>query len=80
MLKIATIVRVLPIPMRLRREEKVTMSQTELSGVRVVGLMREKNLFPCYSGIREEEEKILTWKMGAPHHEKKHMPSLCQPA
>jgi hypothetical protein len=47
MLKIATMVRVLPMPMRLRREEKVTMSQTELRGVRAVGLMREKNLFPC---------------------------------
>jgi hypothetical protein len=46
MLKIATMVKVLPIPMRLRIEEKVTMSQTELSGVRVVGLTREKNLFP----------------------------------
>jgi hypothetical protein len=46
MLKIATMVKVLPIPMRLRREEKVTMSQTELSGVSVVALTREKNLFP----------------------------------
>jgi len=46
-LKIATMVKVLPIPMRLRRAEMVTMSQTELSGVSVVGLMQEKNLFPC---------------------------------
>jgi hypothetical protein len=47
MLKIATMVRVLPIPMRFKREEKVTMSQTELSGVSVVWLTREKNLFSC---------------------------------
>jgi hypothetical protein len=47
MLKIATMVRVLPIPMRLRREEKMTMSQTELRGVSVVELMREKNLLGC---------------------------------
>ena len=40
-LKIATMVSVLPIPMRLSAEEKRTVSQTAKSGVPVRGEMRE---------------------------------------
>ena len=44
MAKIDRMVRVEPRPMRLRREERRTMSQTELTGVRVRELIWAKNL------------------------------------
>jgi hypothetical protein len=82
MLNIATMVRVLPIPMRLRREEKVTMSQTELRGVRVWELMREKNLdvLSSVSTATKGEERGLTLRMEVLHHGKMHMPSSYQRA
>ncbi len=44
MLKMATMVWVEPIPMRLRQVERKTMSQTAWTGVCVVVLILEKNL------------------------------------
>lgn len=44
MLKIATMVSVDPIPIKFRAQEKKTISQTALTGVRVYGLTLEKNL------------------------------------
>jgi hypothetical protein len=44
MLKMATMVEVLPMAMVLRRQVRRTMSQTELRGVWVWGLTRAQNL------------------------------------
>ena len=47
MLKIATMVRVEPIPMRFSAIEKKTMSQTALTGVWVYGLTLDQNPRVC---------------------------------
>ena len=58
MLKIATMVWVLPIPMRLSAEEKKTMSQTAKRGVRVQGETREKILENGRAGSRAKAYAI----------------------
>lgn len=54
MLKIETMVSVLPMPMQLSTMEKTTTSQTALMGVLVRGLTLEKNLARESAGSQED--------------------------
>ena len=51
MLKIAVIVRVLPIPIRSRQLQKMTTSHTALTGVPVYELTLLQKLYTVSSGI-----------------------------
>lgn len=89
MLKIATIVNVLPIPIKFSAQENATISQTALTGVLVVVLTLEKNFEKGRAPSRANayairvsasiaEQPVKNWTRMAKNHIT--VPPTCPPA